>query len=764
MALADAPARPRPASAGGRAADPRTRGSGPARPEPQPRWGTSALLAVGLLIALWGLHPLLQGISWWLASGAFVVLVLGAAAITRALVATVWVPSAVAAIVAVVAFTVAYGDFTGLLLVIPTPETAERIGALVAAGSESIQQQGVPADPVLGIVFLIAILAVIAALFADAVAIPLASPALVSIPLAAILVVTVVIRDGDSDAAVWIGVAACFLALLRGTASPAPRPTTVAVGAAVIALSLLVPNILPPVTQESTRVGGGFGARLNPLIDLGADLRSPNAVTVLEYTTPSDQPVYLRTATYDDFAGRQWKPNTVSSQRTENTIDDFPVAPGLGDGVVQRQQTVDVEIRDLGGLWLPVPYPAESIEGLRGRWLWEPSGLSVRSVDSSVSGQEYTVAFDEPQPTAEQLAAAGDVIPEGMERYLELPERDETVLAAAQEVAGSGATPYDRAVLLQEWFRTEFSYSTTAPVEDGYDGSAIRVLPQFLQARSGYCVHFASAMAVMSRMLGIPARVVTGFQPGAAVDAIDADDGDRFRVSSKQAHAWPELYFEGVGWVRFEPTPGQGVVPAYSEPTPVDDPNTPDIDESTTTPTPEVPSALPSTGPDRPDPEQALGPDSTTTSVSSAPFVAGGIVLGVLALLLVPFAMRRVRRLARFSRLRDRRAAPAAAWAEVRETARDHGWAAPSTETVREFAERLGMVLVDRSDAVLRLRDAIETEVYAPPGGSPVSPDDLRSVLHGIAERSDTRTRLRAALLPPSLVERWLPGLVVTPS
>ena len=130
-----------------------------------------------------------------------------------------------------------------------------------------------------------------------------------------------------------------------------------------------------------------------------------------------------------------------------------------------------------------------------------------------------------------------------------------TVVAAAQEVAGDAATSWDRALALQNWFRTSggFVYSEEAPVEGGYDGSGLDVLGEFLDQRSGYCVHFASAMAVMSRLLGIPARVAVGFQPGTPETL---DDGTvRWTVTTHDLHAWPELYFEGVGWLRFEPTP-----------------------------------------------------------------------------------------------------------------------------------------------------------------------------------------------------------------
>ena len=111
-------------------------------------------------------------------------------------------------------------------------------------------------------------------------------------------------------------------------------------------------------------------------------------------------------------------------------------------------------------------------------------------------------------------------------------------------------TSYDRALALQNWLRDtdEFTYSQTldSAVTDGTGEQAIL---GFLETRRGYCVQFASTMAVMARMLDIPARVAVGFAAGS-------DNGQGLQVVGlNDAHAWPELYFQGAGWVAFEPTP-----------------------------------------------------------------------------------------------------------------------------------------------------------------------------------------------------------------
>ena len=107
-------------------------------------------------------------------------------------------------------------------------------------------------------------------------------------------------------------------------------------------------------------------------------------------------------------------------------------------------------------------------------------------------------------------------------------------------------TPYEAAITLQDWFRSEFDYSLE--VQAGHSNSAIE---GFLRDRVGYCEQFAGTYAAMMRTLGIPARVAVGFTPGNF-------NGERYSVLGKNAHAWPEVWFDELGWVPFEPTPGRG--------------------------------------------------------------------------------------------------------------------------------------------------------------------------------------------------------------
>ena len=501
----------------------------------------------------------------------------------------------------------------------------------------------------------------------------------------------------------------------------------------------MLPSVFPDPPENASTSNTGLGTGLNPLVDLGEDLRRDQIVPALSYTSDAGG-LYLRLATLDEFTGITWAPDTGIDP--ENDVAAFPVAPGLADAVPRAAYTAEIRIDDVSGRWLPVPYPTTSISGLEGAWRWEPDGLSVRSTGTDARGQDYEVSYLDVEPDLAQLTA--DSTPAGMEQYLALPELPASIRDVAEEVAGSGTT-YERAIALQTYFADgDFSYSIDTPVEEGYDGTGIGVIEQFLQTRSGYCVHFASSMAVMARAVGIPARLVVGFQPGTRDST-----GDRttYRVDSTDLHAWPELYFEGIGWLRFEPTPGRGSLPDYSSLAAVDDPETPENEGQNpeAAPVPAQTSA-PTTAPEE-------GPVDTPTDVvaTSSPLpVLLAITLGGILLVLVPALWRIAVRARRMRRVRAGDAE--AAWEEIRDTAHDHDWVAPDSETPRQLGARLAIVVGD--GAVSPLRTGVESAAYDRPGSPAMTVEDVDDLRRAIAAAASLRVRLRAIFLPPSLTAR----------
>jgi len=403
----------------------------------------------------------------------------------------------------------------------------------------------------------------------------------------------------------------------------------------------------------------------------------------------------------------------------------------------------------MGGHWAPTPYAPRQISGLDGNWSFDSDTLSVASPNLSVRGEQYVVENQQVDPTVQQLQESSTDFGEQLDPYLVLPAGlPENVAATALEVTAGAATNYDKAYALQQYFvGGQFTYSELAPVEEGYDGTSAQVVGRFLDAKSGYCVHFSSAMAMMARTLGIPSRIAVGFTPGEYTVGTDEKE-DYYSVTTGDLHAWPELWFNDIGWVRFEPTPGLGIAPSFSR----DNVGTPSSGPTT------APSATPTAAPSAtPTPTQSV-PDIDDVVAGPAPdptiprIVVGILIGGAVILLLLPFVpimVRGLRRQRRYWRVR-RRGSAVDAWAELNDTAIDLGWQT-ATLTPREFAiaARKGMpTKVVR--ALANLLHALEATAYSRyPSDSALG--DLKLVRRAMRKLSTRRERLRAVLTPASV-------------
>ncbi|MBI2858950.1 MAG: transglutaminase domain-containing protein, partial [Chloroflexi bacterium] len=185
-----------------------------------------------------------------------------------------------------------------------------------------------------------------------------------------------------------------------------------------------------------------------------------------------------------------------------------------------------------------------------------PPDLASVRVKGGPSSDAYTTSNYASRPGPEQLeAAVSDYSLWIRDHYLQLPSTlPKRVRDLAHDVAADLATPYDKAIAIEYYLRNNIGYSTAidAPPynQDGVDYFLFGI-------KEGYCDYFASAMAVMLRSVGVPARVVSGFAPGEK-----AGEGS-YLVRDRDAHSWPQVYFPGYGWVEFEPTPSR---PGTGEP------------------------------------------------------------------------------------------------------------------------------------------------------------------------------------------------------
>lgn len=725
-------------------------------------WRLTGALVLQVFAVSLGLIGLIQGAGWWFALLVSAALVLVTGAGLRSLGVPRGVVPALLLVESAMVMTVAFGNGSGLLGVLPTPETFARWGQYAQQAGLSIYQQGTPAESLPEFLFLVVGGGCLLALVLDTLAIAFRLPALTAIGVGAVLLVPAALLGDGLDPLALAASAAAFLWLLRcdvRTRQPGtPRPgTALAVGAVATVVAVLLAGTAPGFDRggaASFTAGGiSIGGTVTPLIDLGRDLRRPTAVRALTYTTTASTGQYLKLASLDQFTGSVWKHRERDTKRLSSSSAIGPVF-GLSDAVKTTKFTTTVTIDNMQSRWLPVPYPPQDVKGLSGTWSWDPDDLTIGAINTTTQGQTYTATSLLLQPTAEQLKEAGGFVPADVERDLFLPPNTPAIIGQTALKATAGAvSEYDKAVALQDYFRDNgFVYSTQTPLKQGYDGDGARVIATFLQVKSGYCVHFASAMALMARTLGIPSRVAEGYLPGSSSGGT-ASDPSEYTVTSDDLHAWPELYFAGVGWVPFEPTVGRGTIPSYTRPE--------------TTPTTTTPgSTATSTSGARPlvptDPSNQPGPTGATAPSAAQPAFSGiGIGLLVVALLLTPAVLRRVRRRSRLRRLGEQWGGASVVWDELRDTARDLGWAAPDTETPRAFAHRLAAAVAGTpgEEAVLRLLAVRERDAYGPPTRAVAVglADDLQRVLAALEAQAGRGARIRAALLPVSLLPAgWL--------
>ncbi|GAB3274039.1 DUF3488 and transglutaminase-like domain-containing protein [Sinomonas notoginsengisoli] len=649
--------------------------------------------------------------------------------------------------------------------IVPTGGTLESAHEALDQAWHTVAFDAVPASPNVGIVALTAGAVGLIGLITETIALSCRMPAVSGVAVLAVLVVPAVLKPESVGVVGFAAAAVGYLGLLAtaGTAdadhstehtAAALSPGRLAVlVAGIVAGALVLPQMIPGFDRgtfpEGSRLQSlGQNVGLNPLISLGSDLRSSDALGVLKYATDSKAPVYLRTVTVEDFNGGTWGPENRDDQ-LERPLSR--IAAGIRVTAPVATSTTVIMTGGFTSPYLPAPYAPTSFDGVRGAFGWDPSDLSVKGEPASSQNQLYIVRSVMPQLTPAALSAAVTA-PRGIDLIAAQVPRGvpQRVRTAAEDVTRGARTSYSRALAIQTWLRT-FKYSEKTPVEDGYDGTGMDVLDTFLAKRSGYCIHFAAAMAVMARVVGIPSRIAVGFAPGhptgQTVSVPSAEALPEYQVDGRDAHAWPELYFEGLGWVPFEPTPSRGFLPSYaftdstapSESTNLDNLNDglragPDGTEASPAPS-QAPLAAPGEG--------------GSTPWVPALLVALAVVMAAVVVAL-PAAIRTAQR-----RRRLRRGLKGI-WEELEAVGLDHGLAPGPADTPRSYAKRLGSWSEDDAGlhrALDTLTTAYERQEFGRPGYE-ADQDAARvavSEVHRagrLAQRPVHRARIAA--LPPS--------------
>jgi transglutaminase-like putative cysteine protease len=332
---------------------------------------------------------------------------------------------------------------------------------------------------------------------------------------------------------------------------------------AVIAAAVLVPGLLPgfrsgPLLDFST--AGDEGAGLDPFISIHAQLTDDAPVRDL-FEVLTDDPQYWRVSTLDVFDGEDWRnsdPDGSERGQTLSVPTALPSPPGFSfppdtppaERFTFRVLTDDFdETRAIPMALTPVEFNALDL----GEVTWD-AYAGQAFVDGGLDqGLEYGISSRVVVPTAEQLDQVHNLTELQYGRLTELPaDLDPRIEEIANDWTAEAVSDYDKVLAIQEHFHDHgFRYSTDVDVADDADA----LLSFLTETKAGFCQQYATAMAVLVRELGIPARIAVGYQAGTL-----QDDGS-YLVQTKNAHAWVEVKFEGYGWLQFEPTPGHGTHP-----------------------------------------------------------------------------------------------------------------------------------------------------------------------------------------------------------
>jgi len=405
---------------------------------------------------------------------------------------------------------------------------------------------------------------------------------------------------------------------------------------------------------------------------------------------------------------------------------------------------------------LPIPYAPTQLDlgGNNAGWSESNDSLMVFNDGLNLAGLSYTVRSTEPNPRPANILSLP--VPRSIRAQYGSytgPDRAQLLAIAKDHTAGA-TTALQEAQDLQSWFHNDFSYSLKPGLP------ATRWLPKFLTTdQRGFCSQFAWAFAVLARLVGIPSRIAVGYTGGIPAPG----PGGTWRVTTKDAHAWPELYFTGEGWLRLEPTPtGSGgqqtaAVPAYA-------------DVGNTLPNHKRNPAVGPTGPagTLPASKKHLAPPglehggnagltARRQSADSDLWLAIGIPAGVFLIIAWPALIRVLTRRRRWLTASGDGDLAHAAWRELTDDLTDYGLGFTPAETPRAVARRVTREAdLDESgiQAVTTISAAEERARYArlPDPGASLKVS-VRTARRAISASVPRRQRLRARLLPASTLQ-----------
>jgi len=760
--------------------------------------------AVAVILASVSLYPIFIGTQWFWAGVGAVLAVAIAGTLTRLRRLPYAVCMAGELIGLLLFLNLAFESARSKYHLIPTPTSLARLWDLAGVGFDQSAKYAPPVPELSGMVLLAAAGIGLTAVLTDLIAVRLENAALAGLPL--LLLFTEPFTLSVARGALGTTIAFClgvggYLALLssegkdriREWERPDPGPNEIPdtralaitgrrVGIAAVAVALFLPVFVPGL--HTTRLFGGqpgIGGNAgggpasgpgfpSPDVQLSSELRQTRPTRVLTYSSSDANPGYFQIYVLDNLTDSGWQMFGQPESLVPAT-SGLPPAPGLTSNRYAASETTIVTIApgvpqdQLGAL--PVPYPAKKVMA-PGTLQADKNTLMVFDSGVQLAGLKYTVIGLDQSPPASVLdkspvPQSGDIAA----HYLAVPQSYDTLRQKAEAVVAkaNAKTQFAEAVAIQNWL-TSGAFTYTLKAQTVTDAKS---LTNFLtKTHQGYCQQFAFAMAVLARLLGIPSRIAYGFTSGSP-GAYGV-----WTVTTHDAHSWPELYFQGLGWLRFEPTPqglhGQGTAysPTYTQTA---------INPGTSKPGSVVPApgATGATGTGNAAIQRELQSQLRIPIASQGGLGSGGtsdkltawevFLLSLLALgcLLVLVAVTPVLARAVIRRGRWHAAARGgdaglahAAWRELRDDLVDYRAGYQPSESPRALAARVGAGLELTGPAMLalhRIAMAEERARYAsrPNGGAGLRQDSA-VVRRAIAAAATRRTRWLARLVPSSVI------------
>lgn len=761
------------------------------------RWRVTILAALATLAAAYPVTSLFSSAAWFSQVAVVVALTAAVGLVMRGITGSRVVVVAVQCLVVgyVVVWQFSAETLSGF---VPTRETWEGLGFLATEAYETIQRYTAPAPLTGGVTFCLVVIGAALAIAVDALAATWRAPAAAGLPLLAAYLITAANGSDALEVRYFVLPVVLWLAMLHTTArgrftgwsttrSVGPEDGGFGGGAGVgvgvethtrqaersfsggavrlglvglvlaLVVPLLVPHFPPRYLAEGLGRGGGSGGTgtvgFNDTLDLTRSLTSTDETPVLRYATKGPRPPLrvLASSTYVEGEG-EWLPDRGENAMAPGT-EPLPV-------VGRKDYTMSVHDNTLQAPRIAAPYPvvAVSMEGIP--WTEDPVTGDIR-VGRPASSYEVTYAGI--TPVTSQLEDAGapdgaDVRPDDLEIP---PVARDLIVSWSDEVTAGKHTELDKAIAIQDHLRDTSIYTYSLDLgarRRDKHGRFLDPISNFRVTKVGYCIQFATAMIMLARAQGIPARMAIGFLPGE-------QQGSEYLVRASDAHAWPELYFSGYGWLRFEPTPGtrSGAPPPYAVPAGAPGPSQAGQGGPAT-----GASGGPSTRVGRPGLDQPNEVPSTSTPQATGVVTLGRVLtlLGLLVAVLLMFVMPIT---AAFMRQGRRRQAVTqqdlveADWDDLTSHLRDLGIDPPPGGTLRTWRDHVirdvhldeaGASAVRRVTATLERARYDRPERTTPEAAQEVH-DTIRRIRRHVGRTRARSTRLHAFLWPEAGVSVW---------